>query len=161
MDLGATVCLPRKPACPLCPVNDSCVARREGNPESYPVKTRKLKRTAQSLWLLQARSQDGSVWLEKRPATGIWAGLYCLPVFESREALHQAVPPRARSRLADHAPFLHVLTHKDLYLHRVAAPVERRSMKHPQGAWFAAQDLPRVGLPAPVRRLLTEDPPSP
>ena len=49
MDLGATVCLSRKPSCMLCPVNDSCVARREGSPERYPVKTRKLRRTAQSL----------------------------------------------------------------------------------------------------------------
>ncbi len=154
MDLGATVCLPRNPACLLCPVNDLCVAQREGAAESYPVKTRKVRRSAQSLWLLQAQSRDGAVWLEKRPATGIWAGLYCLPVFESRDALHDSVPPRARARLRDDAPFLHVLTHKDLYLHRVAAQVDRQAMKHPQGCWFGAQDLPRVGLPAPVRRLL-------
>jgi A/G-specific adenine glycosylase len=156
MDLGATVCLPRNPACLLCPVNDACAACREGAPEMYPVKTRKLRRTAQSLWLLQARSPDGSVWLEKRPATGIWAGLYCLPVFESRDALHQAVPPRSRAGLQDRAPFLHVLTHKDLHLHPVAARVERHAMKHSRGAWFGEQELPRVGMPAPVRRLLAD-----
>jgi A/G-specific adenine glycosylase len=154
MDLGATVCLPRNPNCLLCPVSDLCVARREGAPESYPVKTRRLKRSAQSLWLLQARAQDGSVWLEKRPATGIWAGLYCLPVYESRDALHDAVPRRARPRLRDAAPFVHVLTHKDLYLHPVAAQVDRHAMHHPQGGWFGAEDLLRLGLPAPVRRLL-------
>jgi A/G-specific adenine glycosylase len=154
MDLGATLCLTRKPACPLCPVNDLCAAHREGAVASYPVKARKLRRGVLSLWLLQAQCRDGSVWLEKRPATGIWAGLYCLPVFESRDALHDAVPVRARPRLRDDAPFLHVLTHKDLYLHRVAAEVDRRAMKHPQGGWFAAEDLRRVGLPAPVRRLL-------
>ena len=154
MDLGATVCLPRRPTCLLCPVSGLCIARREGAPENYPVKSRKLKRSAQSLWLLQARAGDGSVWLEKRPATGIWAGLYCLPVFESRAALQDAVPQRARPRLRDDAPFVHVLTHKDLHLHRVAAQVDRRSMCHPQGGWFGAEDLPRLGLPAPVRRLL-------
>ena len=154
MDLGATVCLPRRPTCLLCPVSGLCIARREGAPESYPVKSRKLKRSAQSLWLLQARAGDGSVWLEKRPATGIWAGLYCLPVFESRAALQDAVPQPARPRLRDDAPFVHVLTHKDLHLHRVAAQVDRRSMSHPQGGWFGAEDLPRLGLPAPVRRLL-------
>ncbi|MEO8654146.1 MAG: A/G-specific adenine glycosylase [Ramlibacter sp.] len=154
MDLGATLCVPRNPNCLLCPVSALCVARRQGEPEKYPVKTRKLKRSAQSLWLLQARAEDGSVWLEKRPATGIWAGLYCLPVFESRDALHDAVPRRARPRLRDDAAFLHVLTHKDLYLHPVAAQVDRHAMKHPQGGWFGTEDLPRLGLPAPVRRLL-------
>ena len=154
MDLGATLCVPRNPNCLLCPVSALCVARRQGEPEKYPVKTRKLKRSAQSLWLLQARADDGSVWLEKRPATGIWAGLYCLPVFESRDALHDAVPRVARPRLRDDAAFLHVLTHKDLYLHPVAAQVDRHAMKHPQGGWFGTEDLPRLGLPAPVRRLL-------
>ena len=154
MDLGATVCLPRNPTCLLCPVNDLCRARRDGKPEDYPVKTRKLTRSAQALWLLQARARDGSVWLEKRPATGIWAGLYCLPVFESRDALHDAVPLRARSRLQEDAPFVHVLTHKDLHLHPVAAQVERRAMNGSQGGWFTAKDLLRLGLPAPVRRLL-------
>jgi A/G-specific adenine glycosylase len=154
MDLGATVCLPRNPNCLLCPVSEMCTARREGAPDKYPVKSRKLKRSAQSLWLLQARAGDGAVWLEKRPATGIWAGLYCLPVFESRDALHDAVPRRARPRLQDDAPFVHVLTHKDLHLHWVAALVERHSMNHPQGGWFGAEDLLRLGLPAPVRRLL-------
>jgi A/G-specific adenine glycosylase len=154
MDLGATVCLPRNPACRLCPVSELCVARREGMPESYPVKTRKLKRSAQSLWLLQARAADGAVWLEKRPASGIWAGLYCLPIYESRDALHEAVPQRARGRLHDEVPFVHVLTHRDLHLHPVAAQVDRRAMNHPRGGWFGAEDLLRLGLPAPVRRLL-------
>ncbi|HMA07987.1 MAG TPA: NUDIX domain-containing protein, partial [Ramlibacter sp.] len=126
----------------------------QGDPQKYPVRTRKLKRSAQSLWLLQARAADGSVWLERRPATGIWAGLYCLPVFESRDALSDAVPKPARPRLRDKAPFMHVLTHKDLYLHPVAAQVDRRAMKHAQGGWFRIGDLSRLGLPAPVRRLL-------
>src|SRR6185369_12702298 len=82
MDLGATVCTARNPSCPLCPVHDLCAASRQGEPERYPVKTRKLKRSAQSLWLLFARAHDGAVWLAKRPASGIWAGLYCLPVYE-------------------------------------------------------------------------------
>ena len=92
MDLGATLCLPRNPSCLLCPVQDACGAAKEGWPEIYPVKTRKLKRSAESLWLLHAQGPDGSVWLQKRPTPGVWAGLYCLPVFPSREALAAIVP---------------------------------------------------------------------
>ena len=158
MDIGATVCLPRNPACLLCPVSDLCAARRDGDPEHYPVMTRKLKRSSQSLWLLRADAADGSVWLEKRPASGIWGGLHCLPVFESREALHSALPARARGRLREDAPFVHVLTHKDLHLHPVAAQLSAGAMRGRPGAWFASGDWPRLGLPAPIRRLLEDHP---
>jgi A/G-specific adenine glycosylase len=154
MDLGATVCLARKPGCLVCPVSDLCEARRAGDPENYPVKTRKLKRSAQSLWLLRARAGDGSVWLEKRPPTGIWAGLYCLPVFETRDALQAAVAAGERRKLVDDAPFVHTLTHKDLHLHPVGAEICRTSMRGAQGSWFCSSEWAQLGLPAPIRRLL-------
>ncbi|MFH0130569.1 A/G-specific adenine glycosylase [Variovorax sp. VaC1] len=152
MDLGATVCLPRKPSCMICPVNKTCVALREGAPERYPVKTRKLKRSAQSLWVLLARDEAERVWLEKRPAKGIWAGLYCPPVFDSREDLLAALPPSAQHGAHDLPPFVHVLTHKDLHLH----PVQLQGHQ-PQGEaarWVDAEEWGRLGLPAPVRKLL-------
>ncbi|MDM0025788.1 A/G-specific adenine glycosylase [Variovorax saccharolyticus] len=154
MDLGATVCLPRKPSCMICPVSDLCAGRRQGAPENYPVKTRKLRRTSQSLWMLLARDPQGRVWLEKRPSRGIWAGLYCLPVFESREALMQALPAGDRADARDEAGFLHVLTHKDLHLHPVA--IERGIGPLAEaGGWFAVADWTALGLPAPVRKLLS------
>ena len=155
MDLGATVCLPRKPSCMICPVNPSCVGLREGQPERYPVKTRKLKRSAQSLWALLARDAEGRVWLEKRPAKGIWAGLYCLPVFDTREDLLATLPPAGQHHTQDLPPFVHVLTHKDLHLH----PVLLHNGGQPQGdaaRWMDAQEWSRLGLPAPVRKLLLE-----
>ena len=155
MDLGATVCLQRNPQCLLCPVNEACVARAQGLQQDYPVKSRKLKRSSQSLWLLRAQSPDGAVWLEKRPAAGIWAGLYCLPVFDSREQLADALPAGSRRTISDEPAFLHVLTHKDLYLHPVIANVKSATLgKHP-GAWFDAAQWPALGLPAPIRKLLS------
>ena len=154
MDLGATVCLPRNPQCLLCPVTDLCVARQQGRPNDFPMRSRKLKRSAQSLWLLHARAPDGSVWLQRRPASGIWAGLYCLPAFDSRDELASTLPLKARAGLRDDPPFLHVLTHKDLYLHPVGAQVKSLALDKQQGAWFGAAQWPQLGLPAPIRRLL-------
>jgi A/G-specific adenine glycosylase len=151
MDLGATVCLARSPNCLLCPVQDFCEGRRTQKPEIFPVRTRKLRRTAESLWLLRARSDDGAVWLQRRPAPGVWAGLYCLPVFASRDALTQAVPRQAQLR--DQPGFLHVLTHKDLHLHPVEVTLRRDDLGA-EGAWFGAAEWPALGLPAPVRKLL-------
>ena len=157
MDLGATVCFARNPSCLLCPVRELCAAAREGKPENYPVKTRKLKRSSLSWWLLRAQARDGSVWLEKRPAAGIWGGLHCLPVFESRDALRAALPAIARARLQDDAPFVHVLTHKELHLHPVAAQLPAAGLRGRQGGWFASGEWPQLGLPAPIRRLLEKN----
>jgi A/G-specific adenine glycosylase len=152
MDLGATVCLARNPSCLICPVRDVCEAHRESKPDAYPVKTRKLKRSAQSLWLLRAQTKDGAVWLHKRPAEGIWAGLYCLPAFESRDALRDVLPPRVEVR--DAATFTHVLTHKDLHLHPVEAVLPRKQKMPGDGAWFDSSEWPNLGLPSPIRKLL-------
>jgi A/G-specific adenine glycosylase len=156
MDLGATVCTAKKPVCGACPVAKHCVARRLGQPENYPVKTRKLKRSAQSIWLLWAQAGDASVWLSKRPTPGVWAGLYCFPLFDQREALEAAVPARYRSVLCDAPAFTHVLTHKDLYLHPVQVQLPPSAMAQSEGAWMGADAWPRLGLPAPIRKLLLQ-----
>ncbi len=158
MDLGATVCTPKKPQCAQCPVAHVCVAKAEGQPEAYPVKTRKLKRTSEQLWLLHTVTRDGDVWLMQRPQTGVWAGLYCLPVFESFEALLAALPAKYRTQLQEGAVFKHVLTHKDLHLHPVEltlpSPVKLGAAIG-EGQWVANTDWPALGLPAPIRKLLT------
>jgi A/G-specific adenine glycosylase len=154
MDLGATVCLARQPVCQACPLAHACVAHRAQAPEKYPVKSRKLKRSAQSLWLLWAQTRDGAVWLSQRPSPGVWAGLFCMELFDSREALQAAVPARYRAALQDGVVVKHVLTHKDLYLHPVRVRLAATSLKRASGAWFAAGQWPGLGLPAPVRKLL-------
>ncbi len=156
MDIGATVCLPRQPLCPVCPLADMCQARLRGNPRAYPVSTRKLKRTAQSVWLLWARSRNGAVWLQKRPAPGVWAGLYCMPWFESREDLEKSVPARYHAALRDLPTIKHVLTHKDLHLHPVRLVLPSGARAGTQGQWFGAHEWPKLGLPAPVRVLLLQ-----
>ncbi len=157
MDLGAMVCTVKKPDCGVCPLAVSCVARGLGQPERFPVKTRKLKRSAQSIWLLCAQALDGAVWLSKRPTPGVWAGLYCFPLFESREALVAAVPVNYQSALQDAPAFTHVLTHKDLHLHPVEVRLPVAAMNGQEGAWIVADKWPRLGLPAPVRKLLSQN----
>ena len=154
MDLGSGICTASKPSCLLCPVQTQCVAQREGAPERYPVKTKKLKRTAASWWLLWLQREDGAIWLEKRPAKGIWAGLYCLPVYESEAALEQAAAGLGTMAEQQPGPFLHVLTHKDLHLHPVKVLAQKNAMEGAPGQWCAPSQLAAVGLPAPVRSLL-------
>ncbi len=158
MDLGATVCTPKKPQCAQCPVAGACVAKAEDQPEAYPVKTRKLKRTSEQLWLLHAVTANGDVWLVQRPQTGVWAGLYCLPVFESFQALLAALPVKYRTQLQEGTVFKHVLTHKDLHLHPVQLNLPsavKLGAAMGEGQWVTEADWPALGLPAPIRKLLT------
>ena len=158
MDLGAGICLPRNPSCMLCPLQGVCVARSDGNPQDYPVRTRKLKRSAESWWLLLAVDASQRVWLERRPARGIWAGLYCPPFYDSRAALDEALQLHASCDARDLPAFTHVLTHRDLHLHPVlardATPRPDAHCAEQQSGWFAPAQWPALGLPAPVRKLL-------
>jgi A/G-specific adenine glycosylase len=103
--------------------------------------------------LLYAQSKNGEVWMVQRPQSGIWAGLYCLPVFESYEALMAFVKTKSKLELQDMPVVKHVLTHKDLYLHPVALRLSGQKSLG-QGYWFDQQSIAAIGLPAPIRKLL-------
>ena len=170
MDLGATVCTSRKPQCVICPVQGLCQGFIKNEPEKYPVKTRKLKRSVEVLYVLWAEKPDGSVWLERRPVLGIWGGLYCLPVFESPEALQAFFPEWLPTQMISLKPFKHVLTHKDLNLHPVVlafSQAQTMPVVHPDasgavetapiGAWLTPAEWGALGLPAPIRKLLSSE----
>jgi len=152
MDVGATLCQPRKVQCDACPVQTLCVAHAQGQPLAYPVKTRKLKRSSATLWLLWTVNAQGQVWLQKRPTRGIWAGLFCMPVFDDEPSLLAACPQVGSPQYI--APWKHVLTHRDLYLHPVRVVLSAPQTPNAEGGWIPAKDWPRLGLPAPIRQLL-------
>ena len=164
MDLGATVCLPRNPSCLVCPLQPKCQAAQQGNAVSYPVKTRKTKRSTQAWWLLVLRDAAGHVCLQRRPSTGgdtgIWAGLFSPPVYASAQALEDgwAALGLAATARQDWPAQLHVLTHRDLFLHPVVVDVagmQPALCQAVQGwSWQSGADWPQLGLPAPVRKLL-------
>jgi A/G-specific adenine glycosylase len=119
------------------------------------VRTRKLKRSSQSIWLLWAHSADGAVWLAPRPTPGVWAGLQCFPLFDSEAALRSALAPLRPVTLVAEPTFVHVLTHKDLHLHpwrmELAAGADLGALP---GRWVSGAQWPTLGLPAPIRKLL-------
>jgi len=158
MDLGATVCTTRRPACEDCPLAGVCGARRQGDPERYPLKTRKLVRGRRENALLWLCHGD-AVWLTRRPAAGVWAGLWSFPEFgglPELAALTRQWP--GRTEVLD--TIQHTLTHFDWVLHPVRHDVSRRSndieTAMAPGRWVARADALALGLPAPVRKLLTD-----
>ena len=155
MDLGATVCLARRPNCRSCPLAATCLARQAGTPERYPVKTRKLKRGQRDnalLWL----ERRGRWWLVQRPSRGVWAGLWTLPEYASKDELVEATAgwPGQGTWLPE---IQHALTHFDWTLHPLAWrwPLRSQALPNlPPGRWATPEEARALGLPAPVRRLL-------
>jgi A/G-specific adenine glycosylase len=129
-----------------------CQAQAQGEPLAYPVKTRKLKRSSATLWLLWAVNAQGQVWLQKRPDSGIWAGLFSVPVFDTEAQLLAAWPQGKDPHYI--APWKHVLTHRDLHLHPVRLRGSGKSSPAGDGRWVDADAWPGMGLPAPIRSLL-------
>ncbi len=161
MDLGATVCTRRKPQCLSCPVQDICAGHAQGMPEKYPFKTKRLKRSTEHLSLLLAQKPDGSVWLERRPTSGIWGGLYCLPVFADQASLLLFLPLDCRNTSQPLPEFKHVLTHKDMHLSPFWVGFsDSQDMPSTHtveiGQWHAPDKWQQLGLPTPIRRLLEQ-----
>jgi len=160
MDLGATLCQRSQPDCPRCPWLPWCAAHREGKPEAYPVKTRKLKRTTRESWCLWVQHGQ-QVWLVQRPDTGIWAGLWTMPMFESEAELIHAVQGLCKAagrtlHLQEQPAIKHALTHLDWHMHlrRIDLDEAVQAKSLPPGRWQAMDALHQVGLPTPFKRWL-------
>ncbi|WP_349741983.1 A/G-specific adenine glycosylase [Roseateles cavernae] len=151
MDLGASLCAARAPQCLLCPVSELCRGRAEGEPTRYPVKTRKLKRGRRENWWLWLE-HEGQVLLQQRPDTGVWAGLWTLPMFDDEQAmLSQARLIGAELEVMPRVE--HALTHFDWVLHPRRAVLASAAALG-EGCWVAREKLADYALPAPLKRLL-------
>ncbi len=114
IELGATVCTPRAPACSLCPLRPACAGRSA--PESYPGRRATRARLREVMHPLVAR-RGGRVALQRRPRSGRWAGLWGFPVAAAGEV------PQGRTL----AGFEHVLTHRTLQVRPRIVPPRRLS----------------------------------
>ena len=159
MDLGATVCNARQPACLLCPLAGLCVAHAAGTPERFPVKTKRLKRGRRQHALLWLR-QGQRLLLQRRPEKGVWAGLWSLPEFDSAQVLQERVAswPGQGAWLPT---IQHALTHFDWSLQPLVWTLPAKATLPAalgetvsQGRWVSEEEALAMGLPAPIRRLL-------
>ncbi|NBB52378.1 A/G-specific adenine glycosylase [Rhizobium sp. CRIBSB] len=121
MDLGATVCRPKSPACDRCPLTQLCAGVRTGAPERYPLKTRKADRPRRQgvAWVLL--DGQGRVALVRRPDKGLLGGMLGLPTSDWTEGGSTAVPPVAAA-WQDAGAIEHVFTHFSLTLTVMTAP---------------------------------------
>ncbi|MGH8208834.1 MAG: A/G-specific adenine glycosylase [Steroidobacteraceae bacterium] len=166
MDLGATVCTRRKPLCAYCPLADmgplseSCVARLTGRQHELPSPRPARERRARKVFMLVAMREDGSVLLERRPESGVWGGLWCLPEFDTatvaRSYMQSLQPVQGEPRAL--GCIEHAFTHFDLLITPLLARCAGSAgvMDGTQNVWYNIRAPARVGLPAPVKTLLEQ-----
>jgi A/G-specific adenine glycosylase len=132
MDLGATICRPRKPDCATCPLAGDCIAYSTGTPEAFPAPKPKRERPhCQGLaWWIE---RDDAIWLVRRPAKGMLGGMAALPGPEWGSA-----PPATSSIASIH----HGFTHFTLDLHLAI-----RGETIGEGWWQPLDRLHEAGLP--------------
>ena len=170
MDLGATVCTPKRVLCERCPVKASCVAFAQNTVLELPFKSKKIKRTHKSIYWLIAMNDKAEVLGGRRGLGGIWAGMHAFPEFESEPALRNALPAGVMVRPL--SVIKHELTHQSLSIHGFACLLQEQGKpsaahKRTQKPWHTAFELEgfdwmnrlhwsRVGRPKPVADFLTQ-----
>lgn len=160
MDLGATLCTRSRPACTLCPMNLECVAAREGRQAELPGKKQKRHRPAREATLLIAQIGDedsAAVFVERRPAAGLWGGLWSPPQFETHAAAmewcaREVGEPQSDSQAM--TPIEHAFTHFDLKLKPLRVRCRpHESVREGDQLWYELNDPPKIGLPQPIKQL--------
>jgi A/G-specific adenine glycosylase len=160
MDLGATLCTRTKPACALCPVHEDCVAFRQAAIAAYPGrKPKKAKPLKQTTMLLAV--SDNAVYLERRPAAGIWGGLWSLPELdadaESIDAWCESTTGTPMTGSEHWQPMRHSFSHYDLDIRPVVirvTPAKNVVADRDDAVWYRLDDVPPGGLAAPVQKLI-------
>ena len=157
MDLGATICTPKKAACGLCPWMKSCVARLEATPTDYPKKeAKKPKPTKRGIafWVVR---RDGSVLFRKRPEKGLLGGLMEIPSTDWKEGgvnetyAKQNAPVSALWKKTD-GKVKHTFTHFHLELEVMTAKLTTNPPVN--GVWVSPADFESLALPTLMKKII-------
>jgi A/G-specific adenine glycosylase len=161
MDLGATLCTRSKPRCNDCPLKMDCRAYAQGNPTKFPTpKPKKATPIKYTNWIIVLNDKN-EVLLTKRPATGIWGGLWTFPEVIDATTIREYCSTNLSlsvDAISELTPFQHVFSHFKLNIQPFVI-----STKHISNAvnenntvnWYKIDDALTLGLPAPVKTVLT------
>ena len=142
MELGATVCKP-KPACSNCPVQAYCIGFGEGDPEDFPVRTKKTKVLTQEMHYVILTNEQEQIAIRQRKEQGIWGQLYEFPVWDHAQL----------EELWGMWKTTHLLTHRKLEIMFAYGQGIIPAKKHPY-QWVNREDLRHYAFPVPLLKAL-------
>jgi A/G-specific adenine glycosylase len=162
MDLGATLCTRSKPDCPRCPLSDSCEAAAMGRMEDFPEKKPKKDKPVRDTIFLLVTRPNGDVMLQRRPAQGIWGGLWGFPELNADQDPANWCVEQLGSCVAS-TDIWNPLRHTFSHFHLDITPTVVRLSSDPcrvcdgrDTFWVNAEEPVELGLSAPVRHLLDQ-----
>jgi A/G-specific adenine glycosylase len=158
MDLGAGICTRSRPRCELCPLHDDCVATRENRIAELPAPRPKRPLPEKSTVMLILQ-RDREILLEKRPAPGIWGGLWSFPEIADLGDAAGALRIRFGAEVTSEGTLPdvhHGFTHYALTITPALLRVTRleRRAHSPGHVWLTPADAINAAVPAPVREIL-------
>ncbi len=162
MDMGATICTRSKPKCSKCCLNSSCLAHINDSWSKYPHSKPKKKNPLKEAYLVLLKHEN-SAFIEKRPETGIWGGLWSLPEFKTQQSANEWLQGEINNFELNQAvnydnELLHRFSHFDFMIHLIV--YESKNLKHnikENNYKMASQDmLSEVGLPTPIKTILNK-----
>lgn len=161
MDLGATCCTNKNPQCLCCPVKNHCLAFHNKKQHLYPTKKIKKQRPILSQQFLVLHNRQNQVYLEKRPSTGLWGGLWCLPSINNQTCPIEYI--QLFYRLQGDSPklitrFKHSFSHFHLEITALSIRIESTNnfISESRGQWFTKETLPTLGLAKPTTLILSK-----
>jgi len=157
MDLGATVCTRTRPQCLHCPLRAQCVALRDARVQTLPeLRPRRPLPLRRETWLVA--SHGGRVLLERRPAEGLWGGLWAFPRLagggRAADAVRRSLGEQPAS-MRRRTPFEHGFTHFRLRVQPIECELAAQPAgRLPRTRWMPFAEALRAAQPTPVARLL-------
>lgn len=146
MDLGATICTPRKPNCSNCPWSQHCAAHQDGTQEAYPKKQPKAPKPTRIGTVYIVERNDGAILVERRPPKGLLGGMLAFPATEFSQEQPKENPPIKADWVTLNNPVKHVFTHFHLNL-TVKIATDIRMGSENRGEFLAADDFNVTSLP--------------
>ena len=158
MDPGATICTPKKPLCLYCPMQQHCKAHQQGLEAELPFKKPKKAVPVRQAQVLLLHSDGQWLW-QQRPNSGLWGGLWCLPIIDDPaqfQALCQRLGLKQRQQQLQ---ISHSFTHFTWLLDACVIPVEPDQQEHLaielDAEWMTPAQATARGLPTAMKKLIS------
>lgn len=159
MDMGATLCTRSNPSCERCPLKEDCEAFAMGAPTAFPKsKPKKAAKPVRNTQMLVVQRGE-TILMEKRPASGIWGGLWSLPELDFDDDTIQVAELRLGvqvDNVISLSPFRHTFSHYhlDIVPYKLVVQEKAQVNEAAKYQWFEISEALKLGLPAPIRSIL-------
>lgn len=151
MDLGATICTPRKPKCDSCPWTHGCLGRAKGIAQKLPIKIPKKQKVSRYGVVYVVKREDGAWLLERRVNKGLLGGMLGWPGSEWSEVPYEK-PPLDANWTTSHSIVHHIFTHFHLYLTvKIATASQKQQPKI--GKFIGNNKFNKSDLPTVMRKV--------